>query len=498
MNRLSENRLAVEYDGEELLAIRTGVEPRRYISQQITAAARRGGILVKNGHVAPWPVRRVVPVDNEYYLVGPMVSGETVEELLPAAGASTDPSDDVSAGASAGAAIPPPRAAPPWLPSLLAAIRFSLTNPDYQFCSIRTSLVTEDNAVLLLDAGLSRDIVRNISADQRASIHEPYHDPSLTGTAAVVYSAAALLYHALTGVVPRRIDQERTTPATPLHALQPAIDADIAIVIDGVLTGSEERTAESLHRIETSRAKNGNSWFEDLSPEEAERRRTTAAQQLAQGSQQNRRRTFWRRYRTRILVTAAVVILIGSVPVSMIRSHLQPPLTAGMTPMEVAEGFYNAWNNLDHQFMQDALAAGVGRDAVREVTNIYVIDRVQTAHEMRGRFRSPEDWIAEGRPENTVPYGVADLRARELRGGDQETTIQIDYEMWRPDTNEDEVSMILRTRLRDTLVLVRGKHSWEITDIRTRVISEERITPGDGDEGPSPGSIRDNTDQVGQ
>ena len=505
MNRLSDNRLTIEYAGETLLAVRTGVQPRRYISQQITAAARRGGVLVKDGRVTPWPVHRVLPVDNEYYLAGPLVSGETLEELLPAAGAVPSAVPDAAPGATAGAtagaapgagpAANPPRSAPAWLPSLLAALRFSLENPDYQFCTIRTTLITEENAVLLLDAELARDIVRSIPADQRARIHEPYHDPSLTGAASVVYSAVALLYHALTGVAPQRIDEARTNQTVPIHLLQPRVAAQIATIIDGVLSGVIPATTDALQRIETARRVKGNSWFEEISPEEAERRREAAGQQLVLGSQQRRRRNFWRRNRTRLLVAAVVIFLVGSIPFSIIRSRLQPPRTTGMTPLEIVEGFYRAWNDLDHQFMEDALAAGVARDIVREVTNIYVIDRVQTAHEMRGRFRSPEEWIAEGRPENTVPYGVAHVRAGILHEGEHETTIQVDYEMWRPgqDDQDDrhgqddrgEVPTILRTHLQDTLELAPTRHAWEITAIRTRVFSEESVPlsnqpPGDG------------------
>lgn len=448
MKRISENRLTLEDQGEPLLAIRTGIAPRGYVAQQVSALARRGAAFIRDGRTISWPIRRVVPVDGEYYLAGPLVEGETLEELLSILRGTT---------------------VPPWLTAFLRAAIVSLAHPELRLGNIRTSLVTTENGILFLNAELAREINRSVPAHHRTVVYEPYSDARLTGTSETVYQVAALAYHALTGVAPERQNEERSVVITPIHCRRPAVHSGIAAAIDGILKHDHENEA-TLEEIDRRLRDNPSGWTDELSPEEETRRRENANTAYAREAKTRERNTFWRKNRVRIALVAAIVVVAGMVPFSIVRNHLKPPLTAELSPLEVVDGYYRAWTELDHLFMDDAVASGIARDTIREVTNIYVIDRVQTAHEMHSRFIAPDAWLAEGKPEEKMPYGVSELETTVLHRTEERVTIIAEYVFWRPETREDDAIEVRRTRVRDRLELEPTRHGWEITGIRTRVI----------------------------
>lgn len=465
MKRLSDYRVSITENEEHLLAIRTGIGPRGYVAQQVTAAARHGALLVKDDRVDPWPIRRVALIDGEYYLVGPYTEGKTLAELLQER-TMTEPD---------------------WLPALVRAVRYSLNHDDIRPTSLATSLVTTEGAVLMLDARPAREISRSMAGELRKTLVAPYNDDRLTGSAAVVYQLAAIAYHALTGSPPPIQDEDRAQVIPPVHTRAPAVLPEVSSLIDGVLSLETIGDAATLDEILRRVRDNGNRWFENITPDEQAARRESAERALDQAHKERGRRTFWRRHRARIALIAVISIIVGAVPFTMIRNSLQPPSTAGFAPEEVASGFYRAWTELDHIFMDDAVARGVARDIIREVTNIYVMDRVQTAHELHSRFVSPRAWLDAGSPPDRMAYGVSESTIRVVHREPERVTIEAEYYLWRPDQPDqldqqgqpDDAEIpatgALKTHRRDRMVLAPTRHSWEIIDYSTTILSEERI-----------------------
>ncbi|TVR69140.1 MAG: hypothetical protein EA427_08915 [Spirochaetaceae bacterium] len=456
MERISENRIAAQDEEVKLLGIRTGMEPRGYVARQVTALARRGAVLFEEGHPSPWPIHRVTPFEGEFYLLGPWLEGETLEELLPSGGTGTG-------------------SVPVWLTAFLRATLQSLDDPDLHPGNIRTCLITRNNGVLLYNLDLARELNRSIPAKERARVHGPYADERLEGGAGRAFQAAAVLYHALCGTAPEARNEEGTSVVTPVHQRNPLVHQPIAEALDLILGGDSREEARLLSGIRKTLETNRGRWLDDVSPEAVEERREAARNRKSVQKQTRKRRSFWRRNRARLLAGALALIVVGSIPVTILRNHLKPPLTEGLGPMELIEGYYRAWTELDHLFMEDAVARGVSRDTIREVTNIYVIDRVQAAHAMHGRLIPPEDWMEAGRPGERVPYGVSDLEVTILLREENVVRAQARYYLWRPASDEEGLNAVLRVAAEDHLELHPTRYGWEIGEIRTRESGAERI-----------------------
>lgn len=454
MKRISDNRIELSEGEETRLGIRTGIEPRGYVAQQVAAVARRGAVLFEEGQLTRRPIERMIPLEGEYYLVVPWLEGETLEELLPAGGVNSPP---------------------PWLTAFLRASLRTMENADIHPGNIRTCLITENMGVLFYDSGLARELNRSISADLRARVHTPYTDERLQGAAERAYQAAAIIYHALCGTAPETRPGGTITIITPVHRHNPLVHRHIAEAIDHILSGEDRDAADRLRGIQDALEANGGRWFDEINSEEAENRRKAAGLREKTQRQVQSRRSFWRRNRTRLLVGALILLVAGSIPVTMLRSYLQPPLTKGLEPRELIEGYYRAWTELDHIFMEDAVARGVERDTIREVINIYVIDRVQAAHAMHGRLIAPEEWLAEGRPVERIPYGVSDLIVTILEEGADLVRAEARYSLWRPAGGDEGLETVFRAERVDRITVRPAGQGWEISKVLSRTVGQETI-----------------------
>ncbi|POR05422.1 hypothetical protein AU468_00670 [Alkalispirochaeta sphaeroplastigenens] len=449
-----------------LLAISCGIEPRGHIAQKVSAAARHGGALAGPEETIPWPVTRVVLHQGTSCLAGPSLEGEPLEALLPRE---------------------PGQAVPSWLTPFLQALIRELPRERFFLCNIRTSLVTPRGEVLLLDSRLCQEINQGLPGTLRNEVHEPYWDDRLGRQAAAdplpaaVYQIGAIIFHALTGAPPLGQAPAGETPAPrPIQSLRPEVIPPVATVLDELLQGERQADLEALRQIlEAVRTHQGR-WLDDISPRECQARKAAALEEFHRDQRQRRGKTFWRKNRSRIAVIAAVTLVLSSIPIAMIRNRLAPPATAGLTPLELVQGFYRAWNDLDHLFLDDATAKGVARATIREVTNLYVIDRVQTAHERHSRFRTPREWQEAGSPPDLIPYGISDLVITPLGEEDQALLVQAEYALWRPEgaaSEEQDQALIIVARTRDLLRIEPSRHGWIITEITSSVKELEEIIP---------------------
>ncbi len=468
ITRQTDDRIVVTSEDRTLLGIRTGIAARGFGAQRMSAVARRGGTLIGGDRFESWPVERLVESDGEFYLCGPRHEGKTIAELL----------DDAAADVT------------DWLPLLLDALRRALVHDDLALCNISTSLVTDDGRVLFLDAELASTIHTNLPLDERRRVYAPYRYDTLRGVDAHIYHALAIAYHALAGVAvcpPDEGDAGDTSTEchssalvkTPMRFHNPALRAELCVAIEGGLSRSEKRSPELLDEI--AALLRAGPAEESIDSREATDRRNAAREMVEANSVRVRRRTFWRKRGMTVLAVSVALLVVGIVPYRIIAGRLEAPATVGMGPREVARTFYDAWNDLDHILMEDTLADGVGRGVIREVTNVYVIDRVQTAHTWESLLLPADEWLDAGRPVGRMPYGVAELDLRLVTEGADTATVHAQYDVWRPesvDTPDGTGSTVaVRTPISERLLLARGRHSWEIIEIRTSVDGERERVP---------------------
>ncbi|MDR2942742.1 MAG: hypothetical protein LBV17_09155 [Treponema sp.] len=136
--------------------------------------------------------------------------------------------------------------------------------------------------------------------------------------------------------------------------------------------------------------------------------------------------------------------------------------TEGMAPDTVINEYYEAFSNLNHQFME-ACISGAKRDDIDAATNLFVLTRVRQTYEANGQpsVISAKVWKQTG---GALPapdvFGVTDLTITP-RGGSEADGLVVflaDYLLWLP--NEKAASS-----RSDELTLKRIRGNWRITEI---------------------------------
>jgi len=442
-----------------LTGIRTGISSRGFGAQQLSGVAMHGGMIVQADRFTPWPVERLVEHQGELYLCGPLIeNARSVVDVIH--GVDTGTEDRYVL-----------------LETLFESARHAIAH-ELSLCNVITSAIGSDGAVLYIKRELSDRINANLPLELRRIAHFPYRHDHLHDVDAESYQFAAIAFRVLTGTaICRESDVRKAdlchsagTAKEPVHLHTPNVSTEAAAAIDAVLAGTGTRDPEGFETLARSLLVGSSRLIdENLPSDERQARREAAEQTLAQWTRSSRRRDFRRRYGSRVILIAAAVLLLGSIPFGILRRALRPPPTAGMAPAEVVAVFFDAWNDLDHILMEETVSRGVARDLIREVTNVYVIERVQTAYGDQGRLLSVEEWNAAGRPENSMPYGIDELTITPIRQTEEEARVIAEYRIWRPEASEG-TTILYRTRVRDEITLHAGRQSWEITAIEREII----------------------------
>ena len=468
ITRISKQRLYITderlFDGPQL-GINTGVPHGGFAAQKLSALARRGGIVVRDGRTVAWNVSRVIPYEGRLFLVGEWLAGETIEEWLATNGG------DVR-----------------WLTSVLDALVHTAEYESHTIGNTALTIVDTDGGVLLLDGRLCEEINRYLPLDRRLQVLLPYQRSVDRGINRSVYFAAALTWQVVTGtpLCTGTTEEEtddchaQTGVTARVHRLVPEAPIELADLLYLTLVDADERTPDRLSALAHVVREKG--LRDEPSEDERERRLSAALESHRRATRSSSIRTFFRKRGSTVALAVLAAIFIGIIPFQLIRGWLTPPATVGLRPAEVVSTFYEAWSDLDHILMEETLARKVGRDLVREVTNIYVIDRVQYAHMMESNIMPADEWLSAGRPEGRLPYGPTDLTITVIRQSETEALVAAEYDLWRPDSDRDELPRdeqetprrprILRSKRRDRIGLKPTRWGWEIVEIRTTLLSE--------------------------
>ncbi|MDR0502555.1 MAG: hypothetical protein LBH16_04460 [Treponema sp.] len=310
-----------------------------------------------------------------------------------------------------------------------------------------------------------------------------YVCPDLKGMDAAAFCAGAMLYKILNKTNPYPdlatiYEDMREGVFLPPSLASPGLNANICELIQNalLLPVAKKRTSQSgvdilgsLLKIlmnKEGRAVAVSSLFYTLSAEETRQLEKEKKRYLKRLNFSVKTTRFAQSHKPVLAGAAIALIFVVFVAVTMIRSRNEMPTTAGMDSATVILTYYESFSMLNHVFME-ACINGADKSDIDTATNLFVINKVRAAHEVRsGSIISARIWKENG-GELPAPdvFGVTDLVITNTSGSEDQDWIhyRADYILWYP----NELNSSVRT---DNLKLNRDKKkNWRITEIKRTV-----------------------------
>jgi hypothetical protein len=344
---------------------------------------------------------------------------------------------------------------------------------------------------------------------------EHWRHPDRSGVDGEVFTAAAMLYRILCGVLPypnRDVDVVRQDLRegifVPPGLIAPDLNDAPAALITGALTPASRVKAKppGLEDFETlltapggDRPANIEDFFHPITGTErakldAERDQFTRKTKRAVDTKR-----FVRRNITILGGSLAALVVIALVTGSFVRGNANRPTTKGMEPVQVVEAYYEAFNSLDHTLMDACVIDKAGKNDISMVTNLFVLGKVRQAYEFTAGVISPGEWLETGGgPSERTVFGVSDLKISG-QGGNYSSNLssadliradagrvyadyRVSYLLWSPFTGDEADSgstteqtpeaagpvaiLPTSTAVTDTVRLERDKKGlWHIAEI---------------------------------
>jgi hypothetical protein len=427
---LADGLIKLDRNGTTLLGINTGIPANSPSLRKLAGQRRQSGWIARNGSLETWTPAGFVEHEGRVHVYGPLFEGRTFDELIN--DESSNRIESVARVADALAALEANEIVPPAFHT-------------------RGFVVADDGAVLVLPPDILGAIRDHQDYAERIARMERFIHPDRSNAENASFAIAASTYYVLTGTFPYTgTDEEelhaRTRAADPLPANMRVIGIrdDISQTLQEQLAPQDDKPPlppsdwasllRTWQKEGTTRA---------LTDEEREAAEQQAQQRNERIERSFRRREGMRRNGRKALIIAAIVIIVGSVPATIIRNALAPRATAGLPPAEVVTVFYTSINSLDHMTMEDAVIDNAAVELTREVTNLFVLDRQRMSVEMESGFVDAAAWRDAGMPtlsNGRVPYGVYGLELETLPAPDGEVWFRASYERWVPDYDNAEIT----------------------------------------------------------
>ncbi|MFW6293003.1 MAG: hypothetical protein ACOC7V_11880 [Spirochaetota bacterium] len=461
---IADGLIIVARAGDEYLGVDTGIPSNSPSLRKLAGQQRQTGWLVRGGAVERWRPLGFVEHGGRVHVYGPLVRGRFFAEVLD-----DDSIDRLAALETVAAA----------LASLEQEGVASFAFPT------RTIVLLDEGGVLVMPPDIMQAIREHQDYEARIARMERFNHPDRKPEQNLGFAVASSAYYILTGSYPFDSDDEeelharvRAASPVPASCRDVSIRDEVSTALQTELTTAEPGMAladwvETLHEWRATGVRTA------LSDEERERREQTAAQAIERLEKSFRRKEVVRRHGRTALIVAVIVIIVGTIPGTILRNALAPRATAGLPPAEVVRAFYTSINSLDHMTMEDAVVEDAGKPLIREVTNLFVMDRQRMAYEMESGLVDAQQWRDSGMPElsaGRTPYGVANLGLEALEAPEGERRYEARYERWMPDYEQAELTGsagIIGRRVVDVVSLRRDRDDWVIYEIDRR--SEEEI-----------------------
>jgi hypothetical protein len=457
--------ISVERDGETVTGITTGIPTNSFTIRKLASGRRDNGWITRGDELVEWHSRGLMEHSGHIYATGPEARGIFVDDALR--DKTRDRVKDLVTIASALA---------------------TLSGADISIGQIHTRcmLLLEDGGALVLPPDIAQAIREHQDLPGRLRTTELFNHPDQDPSNNAGFFLATITYFVLTGGYPFVADTAeelhgRIRSGKPVHARHRCLTlrTDISDTLASTLSGTAYESSPAVWAQRILR------WSEEGFEAELAEAEREAARVEAEAEIQKIDRLFvrnesvrknWRKW----LIIAGIIVAVGAVPATIIRTALQPRATEGLLPDQVVTVFYSSVNSLDHMTMEDAVVDKAGRALVREVTNMFVIDRQRMGVEMRSALVDAKVWREEGMPpieDNRTPYGTYNISLEPLDAPENEAAFRATYERWlpvsaeSPDGPQPLVSYI-GYLMTDELRLRMDKEDWVIYEITSLSVEE--------------------------
>lgn len=468
IEQLSEGLVRIS-DGDALQSgVTTNIGVNSFALRKLAGQKRKAGWLVTTGRIGDFGADEWVPGGFvEYggfmFVYGPYISGRFLLDVI------NDESED-------------------WLEAV-RRVAEAMAIIAEQGVSLP---ILHTRGILLLDDGgvffLPPDIVEVMRGHQtlaeRLHSHERYNHPDKNAPESYGFFLAALAYQAVTGLLPFDGDDEEQVHArarlgnvVAAEFRRVGLRSAVSDQIHATLSGSSYEAAPEVwnRRIAEWRLTGLDRALSDEERVKAEVAAKTEEKRIERVFQ---RKEAVRRNGRRTMIIVIITAAVLSIPGTIIYNALQPRATAGFTPEEVIVAYYTSINALDHMVMEDATVDKAGEALIREVTNLFVIDRQRVAVEMVSSFVDAQQWRESGMPtlgNGQSAYGVAYLAIASVDSPESERWFEVAYERWTPNyESEGSSSRIIGFEMVDQVRLRLDRDDWvvyQIDELRSETLN---------------------------
>ncbi|QEN05468.1 hypothetical protein EW093_12335 [Thiospirochaeta perfilievii] len=320
------------------------------------------------------------------------------------------------------------------------------------------------------------------SLDKKLSDVSLYRHPDLKGEKAILYSIGILLFQSTTKSYPITYnDVEDLRDKMRRKKLVEARWRDVKI--SDRLNDLINELLDIENSLDLQTLKNR---LQSITTEGIYREDGDYTQEEALNKQKEKRLLLWEKRRSFVIkykglivggsITSLLLIIFFG---TIIANALKPPLTAGFSASQVVETYFESFQTLNPELIDDVLAKGVRNNDSTEISTLYVTTKMRTQTDPTSTILSPSQWLAlpdENRDGKDV-YGIYNLKIKML----ENNVYQASYEKWytqaeeSDDLSNDVVLDVYKIIRVEIFTLNETKYSYEIANIETISERSDRV-----------------------
>jgi len=476
-----------EMEDRKVLGFDTGLSPEAFAKARLGSLMSQGGIIV-DSTIHRWNLEGTMEYQGHMVFYGPDFSGISLETLLSRSG-------DIAL-----------LALQRYL-NALAGIIASNENLLDTICLFPAGvLIADDGSVLFAPSPLAKRVYEYRDPQGYLETVLQWLHPDKTGEEAAAFTAASLCYRILTGKAPflvpnipepeKRREQLfqdiRDGRCMGSRLACPNILPELAANLDRILCREKDEPIPTLEDLIGLIGAPGSKKIADffIDDENAQRISEKELQEYRRRERRIGLERFFKKYKHLIMAGLGTALALFLVARSIITDQQKRPTTKGLSPQAVAETYYNAFNTLDHQWMDACVRKGIGKGDIEAVMNLFVISRVREAYERKVTVLDPETWKSQGSPATDATiFGITNLKLllkTEIpvlpEPGDR-CEIEATYDFYYPEQGSAEQTSSELTRTlaiesrKDLLILEWEKDRWKIIDIERTLVNPQSDTP---------------------